>query len=211
MVKRVVNSLVSQGKVTRGYLGVSISDLNRQLKSLYKHLSGAIIVDVEDNAPAHRYGFKRGDLVYKIDDKKVNGATDLKQIVASLKPEDEVTFYVERDKKDLELGTVLGSRDSLVKKSLDKVLGGLKLSALSRDNIQRYRIPSGIDGILIEDVAPRSKAEKVGFQAGDVIIQIENKNILNVTDLKKSLDLFKNRSKRVYVNRYGVILMFVTK
>jgi serine protease Do len=211
MVKRVVNSLVTQGKVTRGYLGVSISDLNTQLKPLYKHTSGAVIVNVEDGTPAHRYGFKRGDLVYKIDNKVIKSASDLKQIVASLKPEDEITFYVERDKRDLELGTVLGSRESLAKKSLDKVLGGLKLSALTRDNIQRYRLPPGIDGVLVEDVIPRSKAEKVGFQAGDVIIQIENKTILNVDDLKKSLDIYKNRKKRIYINRYGVILMYVAK
>jgi serine protease Do len=211
MVKRVVNSLVTKGKVTRGYLGVSISDLSTQLKPLYKHTSGAVVVNVEDDAPAHRYGFKRGDLVYKIDEKLIKGASDLKQVVASLKPEDEITFYVERDKKDLELGTVLGSRESLVQKSLDKVLGGLKLSAITRDNTQRYRLPSGVDGVLVEDVEPRSKAEKVGFQAGDVIIQIENRNILGVDDLKKSLDAYKNKQKRIYVNRYGVILMYVAK
>ena len=82
---------------------------------------------------------------------------------------------------------------------------------MTRDNIQRYRLPLGVDGVLVEDVEPRSKAEKVGFQAGDVIIQIENRNILGVDDLKKSLDAYKNKQKRIYVNRYGVILMYVAK
>jgi serine protease Do len=211
MVKRVVNSLVTQGKVTRGYLGVSISDLSSQLKSLYKHQAGAVVVNVEDGAPAFKYGFKRGDLIYKIANKEVKSATDLKQIVASLKPEEEVTFYIERDKKDLELDTVLGSRDLLGGDSLKQVLGGLKLSALNRDNKARYRLQPATEGILIEDVYPRSDAEKVGFQAGDVIIQIEDKAVTNISDLKKILHRYKNRSKRVYVNRYGTVLMFVTK
>ncbi len=211
MVKRVVSSLVEQGKVTRGYLGVTISDLSSQMSDLYNHKEGAVVIDVADDSPAKRYGFKRGDLIFKIDNEDISSASSLKQVVASLQPNKEVTFYVDRDKKTLELGTVLSSRDSLISKSIQKALGGMKLSELTQNNIQRYRLPNGIQGVLIEDVIPRSKAERAGFQAGDVIIQIENRAISNLNDLKKSLKRFKHRAKRVYVNRYGTVIMFVIR
>jgi len=86
---------------------------------------------------------------------------------------------------------------------------GLHLGELTYSDREKYRIPSTIDGVLIEDVDPDSAAEKVGFQSGDVIIQIENKNIEKITDLIQALDIYHDRFKRVYVNRNGMILMFV--
>ncbi len=212
MVKNVVTNLVENGKVTRGYIGVSISDVGRQLKPLYKRQEGAIVINLEVGGPAAEYGLKRGDLIYKVDTKEIHNASDLKHIVASIAPGEKVAFYIERDKKEMKIKVELGSRDHATGvKSLEKALGGLKLATLTRVNKERYRIPSNVTGVLIEDVNPQSKAEKVGFQSGDVIIQIENKNIENIADVTKVLAAYQGRSKRVYLNRYGMILMLVIK
>ncbi len=210
MVKNIVTNLVSDGKVSRGYIGVTISDLNKQLLPLYEKQSGAIIVNVEEGAPAAEYGLKRGDLVYKINAKEIKNASDLKQVIASYKPASKVTLYVERDKKEKVVKIELGSRNKSMAALSDKSMdNGLKLGELTYANRERYRIPSSVTGILIEDVHPNSSAEKVGFQSGDVIIQVENKNIEKMADLTKVLESYHDRSKRVYVNRYGMILMFV--
>ncbi|RUM66167.1 MAG: serine protease [Sulfurospirillum sp.] len=212
MVKRVVTSLISNGKVSRGYLGVTISDLNSELTQIYKHKKGTVVVNLDKNAPAYKSGFKRGDLIYKINDKDVKDSSSLKQIVASLKPGSTNTFYVERDKKDIKIETTLDSRDNfLLGKSLDQALGGMKLSDLNYQNMKSFQLPNDSSGVLIEDVYPSSNAERAGFQAGDVIIQIENINITNLNDLKKAINRYKNRPKRVYVNRYGTILMFAMR
>lgn len=210
MVKNVVTNLVSDGKVTRGYIGVTISDLNKQLLPLYEKQVGAIIVNVEEGGPAAEYGLKRGDLVYKINAKEIQNASDLKQIIASYKPADKVTLYIERDKKEKTVKVELGSRNkNIAALNTTKMHDGLKLGALTRSAREKYRIPSSVEGILIEDVYPESASEKVGFQSGDVIIQIENKNIEKMSDLTAVLEAYHDRTKRVYVNRYGMILMFV--
>ncbi len=210
MVKHVVSNLVESGKVSRGYMGVTISDLNRQLLPLYEKQLGAIIVNVEEGGPAASYGLKRGDLVYKINDKEIQNASDLKQIIASYKPETKVTLYIERDKKERVVKVELGARDkNVVSLAKEQLYEGLKLGELSYSNKERYRIPSSVSGVLIEDVRPNSLAEKVGFQSGDVIIQVENKNIDNIPDLTKVFSSYHDRKKRVYVNRYGMVLMFV--
>jgi serine protease Do len=210
MVQNVVENLVANGKVTRGYIGVSISDLNKQLLPLYEKQEGAIVVNVEKGGPASEYGLKRGDLVYKIGKKEVKNASDLKHIIASFKPEERITMYIERDKKEKVVKVVLGNRNkSLGVGKLATTHKGLKLGELSRANRERYRIPSTVSGILVEDVHPNSEAEKVGFQSGDVIIQVENKNIDTMVDLTQVFESYPNSKKRVYVNRYGMILMFV--
>lgn len=210
MVKNVVTNLVSDGKVTRGYIGVTISDLNKQLLPLYEKQVGAIIVNVEEGGPASEYGLKRGDLVYKINAKEIKNASDLKQIIASYKPTEKVTLYIERDKKEKIVKIELGSRNkNIAAANTTKMYEGLKLGELTHSNREKYRIPTSVEGILIEDVNPESASEKVGFQSGDVIIQVENKNIEKMADLTSVIDAYHDRTKRVYVNRYGMILMFV--
>ncbi len=211
MMTKVVKNLVEKGKVDRGYLGVSISDMTKQLKSVYKHKEGAVVVDIEDGSPADEYGLKRGDLIYKIDNKEITNAIELKQKIADIKPKGKASFYVERDKKKLKLNVVLSSRDEINGIGLKGTLGGLKLSELKREKRELFKIPYGIWGVLIEDVGIGSKAEKLGFQSGDVIIQVENVAVRSVKNLKKALKAYKKRPKRIYVNRYGAILMFVVK
>lgn len=211
MMVKVVKNLVEKGKVDRGYLGVSISDLTKQLRSIYKHKEGAVVIDIEDGSPAAEYGLKRGDLIYQIDNTKIKNAVDLKQKVADIKPKGKATFYVERDKKSLKLNIVLSSRDELNGIGLKGTLGGLKLSELTREKRELFKIPYGIWGVLIEDVEIGSKAEKLGFQSGDVIIQVENAPIRSIKGLKKVLKAYKKRPKRIYVNRYGAILMLVVR
>ena len=113
MVKNVTTHLIKNGKVTRGYIGVSISDVTKEYKSVYNHKQGAVIITVEPNSPAQKYELKRGDLIYEVDSKKIKNATDLKQAIASHKPHQKVELKIERDKKNITIDVTLASRDTL--------------------------------------------------------------------------------------------------
>lgn len=210
MVKDVVTKLIEDGKVTRGYLGVSISDLDHELSKVYNRKEGALILDVSPDTPASKYGLKRGDLVYSINGKKIVDRSSLQNVIAAFKPDDKVKIELERDRKDIVLNIVLGNRDGLVQVQSDgRVLGGLRLSAID-DNMQKqFRLSPDSKGILISDVAPKSKAEKAGFQAGDIIIQIEDIEVSNFTNIEQALRKYNDKHKRVYVNRYGQTILFV--
>jgi serine protease Do len=211
MVKDVVTKLIADGKVTRGYLGVSISDLDHELAKVYNRKEGALVLDVSPDTPAAKYGLKRGDLIYSINGKKITDRTSLQNVIASFKPDENVEIEIERDRKDMELNIILGNRDGLVQVQADngRVLGGLKLSAINLEMQKQFRLQGDAKGILISDVEPKSKAEKAGFQAGDVIVQIEDIEIKNFTNIEQALRKYNNKHKRVYVNRYGQTILFV--
>lgn len=212
MVKNIVTKLVEDGRVTRGYLGVSIDDLSKELKDVYRHKQGALILDISKDTPAYKYNLKRGDLVYAVNDREIKDAQQFSQVIGSFKPNEKITLKIERNKKDITIDIVLGSRDSLHAVSTNSpVLGGLYLSDITNENAARFRIPNGMKGVLVNDVKAGSKAEKVGFQAGDIIIQIENIEVENLRDVEKALKKFNDQAKRVYVNRYGRILLSVIK
>lgn len=213
MVKDVVKKLISDGKVTRGYLGVAISDLDAEMSKVYNHKKGALVLDVSEGTPAFKYGVKRGDLIYAINDKIIRDRTDLQNIVASFKPNEKIVLNIERDKKNIELKIVLGNRTTLVQIQANngRVLSGLKVTTIDTNTQKQFRLAPDTKGVLISDVEPKSKAEKVGFQPGDIIIQIEDIEINNFQNLESSLTKYKNKHKRVYVNRYGQTILFVIK
>ena len=164
MVQDVVTKLVADGKVTRGYLGVVIGDVDNELSKVYKRKEGALILDISADTPAAKYGLKRGDLIYAINGKKVKDRTTLQNTNDSFKPEEKIVLQVERDSKDIDINIVLGDRtSSLAEVQTDSsipVLGGLKLSTIDAENQKKFRLPSEITGILISDVEPKSQAEK---------------------------------------------------
>ena len=213
MVKDVVEKLVADGKVTRGYLGVAIADMDSELSKVYKRKEGALILDISSETPAAKYGLKRGDLIYAINGKEIKDRSSLQNTIASFKPDEKIKIDLERDGKDMSLNIVLGDRTSLVQIQSDNntFLGGLKLSQIDAETQKQFRLSSDTTGILISDVEPKSKAEKAGFQAGDVIIQIEDVEIKNFTNIETALKRYNNKYKRVYVNRYGQTIMFVAQ
>jgi serine protease Do len=210
MVKNIVQKLVENGKVTRGYLGVSIDDVNKELKDVYNHKKGALILNISKDTPAYKYNLKRGDLVYQVNNQKIKDANEFSRIIGSFKPNEKIKLYIERNKKNITIDIVLGSRDSLnIVSSSSPVLQGLYLSEITNEKSNMFRIPQGTKGVLITDVKAGSVAEKVGFQAGDIIIQIESMEINNLDNVQVALNKYDKQPKRVYLNRYGRILVSV--
>ncbi|WP_320035288.1 Do family serine endopeptidase [Halarcobacter sp.] len=213
MVKDVVKKLITDGKVTRGYLGVVIDDLKPNISKLYKHRTGALILDVAGDTPAQKAGLKRGDLIYMINNVPIKDRKALQNTIASFKPNETISIKLERDKKDMQLNITLGNRAGLVTSDANngKFLGGLKLTELNADIIKRFRLNANASGVLIGYVEPNSEAEKVGFQPGDVIIQIEDIEIKNFADMQQAIRKYNKQLKRVYVNRYGQTIPFAIK
>jgi len=212
MVKNIVTKLVVDGKVIRGYLGVSIKDLSKDLKEVYRSKIGAVVLDIEKDSPAYHYGLQRGDLILKINSKVIKNSTSLQSIVASFNPNEKVTIQIERNKRFKIIKLVLSSRDkNIIKAIKNSTLNGLELSNLTPQVRQQFRITNNIDGVLIKNVKPNSEAEKNGIQAGDVIIQIEDKLVSNFNGLNKALKIYKKVPKRFFINRYGHILIFVLR
>ncbi len=212
MVRNVVSKLIKDGKVSRGFMGVNISEVTENLEKLYHHQQGAIVTDVQPNSPASMAHIQRGDLIYAINGKEIKTPSDLQRIVSSFSPNKIIKISIERDKKmlvkSLTLGDLNGSSQLMQK--LTKV-AGLRLADLTPKVRETYQLDPKVTGAYVEGVLERSNADINGFMAGDIIIQIENISIGNVEEAKQAFEALKGRTKRVYVNRGGFILLLVTR
>lgn len=216
MVKDVVQKLVTDGKVTRGYLGVAISDLDNESLKVYKRKEGALILDISAETPAAKGGLKRGDLIYGINGKSIKDKASLQNTIAAFKPDEKIKIQAERDGSDIELNIVLGDRSASLEATTTSpqannniFFNGLKLSIIDAETKKQFRLPSDVNGVLISEVEVKSKAEKAGFQAGDIIIQIEDVEIKNFAHVESALKKYANKYKRIYVNRYGQTILFI--
>ncbi len=206
MVKNIAKKLIEKGSIDRGYLGVSIGDLTKDLKNLYTNKKGAMIVAVEPNTPAEKAGLKRGDLIISVDNASINSAAALKNSIGLKEPGTVVEITYERDKKLFDTSIELTTLEHITKDT-SELLSGMELLSLNDSLRYRYGIPNGVEGVLIVAIKPDSKAAIQGLQEGDIIIQIENSEITNMDDLKAALKQYAKKYKRVYINRRGQILV----
>jgi len=207
MAKNIAKSLVEKGKVERGFMGVSMRDLDAKTRKFYGKDNGAIIMDVAKNSPAQKGGLKRGDLIVSAGGKTISNSSELKNLVGSLEPGSEIKLGVIRDKALLNVNIKIEKMGAKFAQSGEaELLDGLSASNITDEIRKKYSIPSNIKGIVIVGVRDGSTASKLGFLEGDIIVQIENKEITSIDEAK----IFgKIDGKRVFVNRRGTIFMMI--
>ncbi len=210
MVQNIVDKLAKYGTIERGYMGVSIQDIQKEARSMYDHTNGALVMDIEPGSPADEAGLKRGDLIYAVDGEPVEDASDLSRKIGSYQPGQKVQIEYEREGENKATMLELIDRESSGPNLTTALAKGLQLSSIDTSLAQKYRLPENIEGVLVADVDPGSQAEKLGFKPGDVIIQIESFEITDMDDLQTALQRYEGK-KKVFINRYGQTFMQIVE
>jgi len=209
MLKDILPSLVEDGKVDRGYLGVQIGNLGENLHALYTHKKGALIIDISPESAAFEAGLQRGDLITKVDKTVIEDAADLKNAIGRLKPDTKIKLEYERSKKSASVWIELKAQEALALN--DSVFAGLKLVEMDDKLRYQYRIPRDVSGVMVQEIEGNSQAAQQGIRVGDIIIQIEETDIDSIAKVKKALKNSKEDYKRVYINRRGRIYLIALK
>ncbi len=213
MVRNITKQLIESGSIARGYLGVSIGNLNKELRKLYTSSKGAMVVQVSPDSPAEKAGLQRGDLITKIDQKSVDSAAALKNSIGEYKPGTTITVVFERDGEIKTLKVKLGDLDTdqHYAQADTSLLEGMQLSNLDAQTRYSYRIADDIEGVLITEVDVASEAYDQNLRRGDVIVQVEKHLTPDLATLTKVLKTYKDKYKRLYINRGGRIFVTVIK
>lgn len=177
----VMDSLVREGKVVRGFLGITIQDLTPSLAESFKVKAdgGAVISDVSEDSPAAKAGLKSDDIVLQVNGKPIADSRRLKFAVAAMRPGSEADLRILRGGKEQTIKVKIGDQpgDNRLAKdgSGDKdegVLNGVGVSDLTVAARNEFEIPSSVKGALVTQVDPNSAAAVAGLSTGDVIQEI---------------------------------------
>jgi serine protease Do len=196
IVRPTVDTLIRDGKVTHGYMGIGISDVTPENAKFFDvtDANGAVVTQVEPDSPAAKGGLKVGDVLTELDGKKVTDAGELQVEVGQKHPGTTIKLQVMRDGKNVNVPITLeamGSRDKTGTETSEadhgKMHWGVGLSDLTPDVRQQLQAPGDIHGAVIEQVQPGSSADNAGLQRGDVILQVNRHDVQSASDVKQAL------------------------
>jgi Do/DeqQ family serine protease len=196
MAKSVMDSIIKNGKVIRGFLGVTIQDLTPDLaKSLdIKAAEGALISGVEKGSPAEKAGLKRGDLVVGLNGKEVADSRSLRNMVTENPPGAKVELQIVRDGKkqtvSVTLGENAGGGMAGNTPAYDNALKGVTVQELSADVRNSLNVPDDVNGVVVTNVEPDAPGHTV-FQQNDVIQEVDRAPIRSVRDYERAVSKIK--------------------
>jgi serine protease Do len=193
MATGIIQQLKSSGEVTRGWLGVGIQDLTDELKEYYgvDADSGVLISQVYEGDPADKGGIRVGDVVIEVDGTKVDSSRELSAMIAGLPVGKKTAITVVRDGREKNLKVTLGKRDDDVARAdaggrNDGRLG-LDLRTLDPETAQRFGYDADESGVLVVDVASGSKAAEAEVRQGDLIIEVNRKEVDSIEEFQKAV------------------------
>ncbi|MFQ6024235.1 MAG: DegQ family serine endoprotease [Acidiferrobacterales bacterium] len=190
LAKSVIDELREHGKVERGWLGVKIQTVTKEIgESLgLKEPKGALVASVDPDSPAAKAGVRPGDVIIAYNGDEVERMKDLPRLVAETKIDKKVKMTVWRDGKKHTLKVMIASTPGEEMVAADEKSGkgmqsrgklGLSLAALTPEMRRHYRLSENTEGVLIVGVRDASPAAKNGLRAGDVIVTVGQKKVSN--------------------------------
>jgi len=197
MAKAIKDQLIKYGEVRRGYLGISIQDLTKELMDSLglKDKEGVLISDVTEDSPADRAGIKRGDVVVEYISKEIRTAGQLRNFIALTPPGTDANITVIRNGKKMVLAVELGSQQkakaaAISQKEMMKKFG-FRVQNLTEDLARQFGY-NAREGVIISQVAPGTPAHLAGLKPGVLILEVNRKAVKNSQEFMESIYESKN-------------------
>jgi serine protease Do len=220
MARGVMEQILKTGKVSRGYLGIMIQDVTRDLATAFKLPStdGVLIGDVSADSPGAKAGLQKGDVVVALNGQSVADAQDLRLRVSQMAPGTTVRLDVVRDAQKRQLTATLAELPETVARAggpnapepAETGLEGLQVSTLTADIAQQLNLPAGVRGVVVTNVDPNSSVAEAQIQRGDVIQEVNRRTVTSVDQFRAAVRDAANQPLLLLVNhggqtRYAVI------
>lgn len=193
LAKNIVKQLKEKGRVIRGFLGVVVQPINEETKKILnlKTKKGAVVVQVEPNTPADKAGLKQYDVILKVDDKLIEDPDDLTFTIAEIKPGTKVDITIIRDGKRKVLTAKIAEleppEEEQKETSTSEKEIGIVVTTLTPRIADRYNLETK-EGLLITEVQEGSLAARKGIQSGDIITEVNRKNMTSVSDFRQIIE-----------------------
>lgn len=217
MVQSVMTQLIKKGKVTRGWLGVTIQNLSPELAKEFglKRAAGALVTEIFKGSPAEKANLKRGDVLLSVNGKNINNVESLRNLIAQSKVGSTAKLNILRDGKNIVIDVTIAEFLKEVVQAMtqepeeelpqeENEFAGFSVMSLTKNIAKQLDISKNERGVVIVKVEPFSVSEEAGLKKGDVIQEINKKKIDNLSDFNKVLkNIREGDTVLLFVNRNG--------
>ena len=213
--QKVINQLIEFGETKRGWLGVRIQTVTKDIADVEKldEPRGALVASVAENSPSDKGGIKAGDIILEFDGKKINEMGQLPRIVAETEVGKKVKLKVWRNKREITKEIILGrletsedfkSQGLVTEKPKEDTIDGLKIKVrlLSKDDIKERNLPKNTTGLVITEIDKDSPVNYL--QVNNIIVEAQKKKINTIGDLDNIVKLaLKSNDRSLLIAIYN--------
>ncbi len=213
VAKATIAQLIENGSVTRGWLGIGLQEVTTEIAAALglKDQGGVLVREVIDGTPAHEAGLESGDVIIGLENEDIKTPNELSRRVAAYPPGRKIDVKIMRDGKIRNIPVTLGQRDDEDEVAEaqpsndndDKLAAemGLRVTELNDALRQQFRVPDGVNGVLVTGVRPGSPAEDAGLVAGTVILEVDSEAVTTGAQLRDKIDNAQNSGKEAVLLR----------
>ena len=203
----VINQLIKFGETKRGWLGVRIQEVTKEIAEVkkLKKPQGALVASVGDNSPADKAGIKAGDIILNFDGKKIDTMRALPKVVASTQVGKSVELKIWRNKKLITKRLILGRLESseefkekkikVVKKVEDIEKLKIAVREITNEDISSRNLNKKTSGVVVIEIFNRSPLTNL-LSVNDIIIEVQNTTVKSPSDLKRLVDNFFQKGEK---------------
>ncbi len=213
--QKVINQLIEFGETKRGWLGVRIQTVTKDIADVEKldEPRGALVASVAENSPSEKGGIKAGDIILEFDGKKINEMSELPRIVAETEVGKKVKLKVWRNKREITKEIILGrletsedfkSQGLVTEKPKEDAIDGLKIKVrlLNKDDIKERNLPKNTTGLVITEIDKDSPINYL--QVNNIIVEAQKKKINTIGDLDNIVKLaLKSNDRSLLIAIYN--------
>ncbi len=196
IAKKNIDDLINLGKVRRSWLGVYIQEVTPEIAEQFNltEAKGVLVGDVIENSPAEETGIKTGDIIKKVNDEEVNSPEELQGKIGNIEIGKEANIEIVRNGKTIsfvvkigEMPTVEEEGSESPKEKVFSVQTGLKVESVTTEIAKELELP-WVKGLVITEVLPGSKADDMGLQQGDIVLEANRTEVSSIGEWEKIIN-----------------------
>lgn len=198
--KRIAGELIAHGEVRSAWIGISIQDITPSIAQYFEYNSsdGVLISQVSQKSFAERAGLKQGDIIIALDNQPVSDVEGYNALITEYTPEDTISFSVIRNGKPLNIK--VRAEEFSVEQAVKAAYQGfgLYVEDITERTVYKYLLQSK-QGVVVTKVQKGSSADQVGVESGDIIRQIDEMQVMNLTDFRKAMVSVNQKTSAVFL------------
>lgn len=211
IAKHVMNQLIENGSVVRGFLGVSLQPIDQEMAETLglDKAEGALVAEVIKGSPAEKGDLKQGDIILEYDDTPIKTPAALHKAISFMKPDSIVKLKVNRNGKILTLHITIGkSSDSILASGGVVQQLGLEVENLTPEVAKQLGYPQETEGVVITRIKPSSTAAQAGLRPGFLILAINHKKVKDLNEFHDAINQEPNQKRILILARQGNVTRF---